>query len=118
MGNRASISFKNGQEESVALFSHWGGKEFQFEAIDYAMRLVKEQNDKKGRISVPLSRYEPSTIMVDFIREYTHNNYGSGRVERDLYIGKDRQDGDNSDNGHIAIDMVKIQEKVGVLVNK
>ena len=35
MGDRVSISFKNGSEESVALFSHWGGLDFVKTAEKY-----------------------------------------------------------------------------------
>jgi hypothetical protein len=99
MGDRASVSFKKGQYESVALFSHWGGQEFQNYARDYAYRLVKECG---GKHCLPLERLEPETIMVDFIRDLTK---GEKRVMSNLYLGRDQNDGDNSDNGHQVIDM-------------
>ena len=40
--------------------------------------------------------------MVDFIRHITQ---GSDRVKSDLYLCKDVQDGDNSDNGHWELDV-------------
>ena len=36
MGDRVSISFKNGDEESVSLFHHWGGVEFPGMALKWA----------------------------------------------------------------------------------
>jgi hypothetical protein len=104
MGDRISISFKNGDEESVALFSHWGGKVFLNEALRYVkqLKMYIEKQDKNG--VYPLSRLEPRTVMVDFIKSLTENM--KGRVDSDLYIGKNGDDGDNSDNGHFIIDLV------------
>ena len=97
MGDRASVSFKKGNEESVALFSHWGGMPFVQTAITYATRL---KDNKVGEVK-PLDRLEPATVMVDFIRHLTRD---MARVDSDLYLGKDANDGDNSDNGHHVID--------------
>jgi len=95
MGNRISISFKNNLDESVVLFSHWDGYD-----------LVKDAKRHLGGIkqsySTPLSRLEPETIMVDFIRELTK---GLDSVDSNYYLGKDEMDGDNSDNGHFTIDV-------------
>jgi hypothetical protein len=96
MGDRVSISFKTGKEESVVLFNHWGGKEFASEALDYAQELMSE---RVGGVE-PLDRFEPNTVMVDFIRHITKL---MPRVESSLYLGKDSNEGDNSDNGHFAI---------------
>ena len=98
MGDRVSISFKNGDDESVTLFSHWGGQEFVEKAKAYARELTAERkaNNQHG----PLDRLEPHTVMVDFIRYVTKDKK---RVESDLYLGKDETEGDNSDNGHHVI---------------
>jgi hypothetical protein len=96
MGDRVSISFKTGKEESVVLFNHWGGKEFASEALDYAQDLM---DIRTGEVE-PLDRFEPNTVMVDFIRHITKT---MARVESSLYLGKDQNDGDNSDNGHFVI---------------
>ena len=93
MGNRVSISFRKNDEESVALFCHWGGMEFVEEAREYVLALKAE---RKGSTQ-PLDRLEPGTVMVDFIREITK---GKDRVTSNLYLGKDERGGDNSDNGH------------------
>jgi hypothetical protein len=102
MGDRISISFKSGKDESVTLFSHWGGMAFYDEAIKYIQDLKHHINSKDSRMSRPLDRLEPCTIMVDFIRHITQN---MKRVESDLYLGKDHNSGDNSDNGHHTIDV-------------
>lgn len=102
MGNRISIQFKNGEDESPVLFSHWGGEEFKQEAEDYVTELKGEIGMKSTNGLSPLDRLEPGTVMVDFIRQTTKD---MKRVESDLYLGKDENDGDNSDNGHHIIEL-------------
>jgi hypothetical protein len=36
MGNRTSISFRKGKEESIVFFDHWGGADFPKMALKYA----------------------------------------------------------------------------------
>lgn len=98
MGNRVSISFKKEGDESVALFSHWGGEEFVEEARLYAKCLKKRPTYKNG--ATPLDRLEPNTVMVDFIRSITKLEQ---EIDSDLYLGRNKDDGDNSDNGHFVI---------------
>jgi len=99
MGNRISLQFQKDNEKSVVLFSHWGGMEFRDEARDYLREL---KGEVKGKQCEPLERLEPNTVMVDFIRHLTKN---MGRVESDLYLAKDENEGDNSDNGHFILDL-------------
>ena len=99
MGNRASVSFKKDDEESVAIFSHWGGEEFQQSAIDYVNNL-KER--KAERNTTPLDRLEPGTVAIDFIRHITKD---LKEVESNLYVEKNKNEGDNSDNGHEVISL-------------
>lgn len=101
MGNRVSISFKRGKEESVPLFSHWGGLEFVEDAKEYAKKLKAKA---KSNFTQPLDRLEPPTVIVDFIRHITK---GMKEVSSDLYLVKDTSEGDNSDNGHFTIDLDK-----------
>ena len=109
MGDRASITFVHGKDESIALFSHWGGMGFVREAKKYARELKKEvtegrsNRDRSYEMSGPLGRLEPNTVMVDFVRWYTKDH--KGRIWSDLYFGKDDNDGDNSDNGNHRIDL-------------
>jgi len=97
MGDRVSISFVKDDWESPTLFSHWGGIEFVEYALQYAIDLVKR---KKGTTVTPLDRLEPQTVLVDFIRHITKNEK---EINSDLYLGRDFNDGDNSDNGHYQI---------------
>lgn len=99
MGDRISIQFVNGKEKSVVLFNHWGGLDFKETAEDYVKTLKTWAN---GKAMEPLQRLEPNTVMIDFIREITKN---MERVTCSLYLGKDEDDGDNSDNGHFEIDL-------------
>ena len=101
MGDRVSISFKNEQEESVALFYHWGGVEFPKVALAYAKEYAKANDGHGYNISTPTTRLEPSTIMVRFIHDIKYND--------SIYLGKDENDGDNSDNGHYIIDLKSLK---------
>jgi hypothetical protein len=98
MGDRVSISFRNKGERSPQLFSHWGGRAFALQALEYAQLLSKERS---GQV-MPLDRLEPQTVMVDFIRYITKH---LDRVESDLYICANQADGDDSDNGPFVIDL-------------
>lgn len=131
MGDRVSISFSNLHEGwtertvSPALFHHWGGMDFVNQAYAYVRELKKEIN---GSFQ-PLDRLEPGTVLVDFLRYYTAevvayqkgSNSGKrkahqkpyyknpNRIYSSLYLGRDENEGDNSDNGHheIRLDEVK-----------
>jgi hypothetical protein len=112
MGDRVSISFVKRGRESVTLFSHWGGRSFVDDAVLYVKELRTEMSkiDRSG--TYPLSRLDPETVMVDFIRDQTK---GLNRVESDLYLGVDSSDGDNSDNGHARIDLETAEPDVAWL---
>ncbi len=99
MGDRVSVSFKNGLMESPPLFSHWGGMGFVETAKAYVQALRREV---AGEETYPLDRLNPYTVMVDFIRFITE---GMERVSSDLYIVSDTSEGDNSDNGHHVIEL-------------
>lgn len=107
MGDRVSISFVNGGEESVALFSHWDGMDFVKQAKKYARELRQRWIDHKKPSVMPLDRMEPHTVMVDFIRWLFHTGYFNTEefIESNYYFGKDSNDGDNSDNGHHQIQL-------------
>lgn len=105
MGDRISISFKNGDDESVALFSHWDGEDFLDKVNEYLnvlKELIETDNDANCTKIMPLGRLEPSTVMVDFIR-YTFLTHGT--IAGNYYLGKDKDDGDNSDNGHYVVNL-------------
>jgi len=100
MGDRVSISFRNGNEQSVVLCSHWGGQQFIKIVESYVEKLIEEVKNKKNL--EPLDRLEPETVMVDFIREITKS---FKRVDSGLYLGKGREEVDDSDNGHFVVDL-------------
>ena len=102
MGDRISIQFANGSEKSVALFSHWDGRSFLKVVNSYLKEYRKTH--KKGAQMMPLDRFEPNTVMLDFIRYLATTNYLPKTIESNYYLGKDEDDGDNSDNGNFVID--------------
>ena len=107
MGDRISIQFGSGKQNSVVLFSHWGGIAFKEEAETYAKSLAECNQKAEGRGVTPLQRLQPNTVMVDFIRHMTE---GMDAVDQDLYLGTDEHDGDNSDNGHFVIDLAALPQ--------
>jgi hypothetical protein len=112
MGDRISISFRNGKEESVALFSHSDGKTF-LEIVDsFLLTLTEVLHIGKHRDFYPLSRLEPQTVMFNFIVYLQEQNGCNGCKfsYSNYYLGKDKTDGDNSDNGHYIIDLNKTTE--------
>jgi hypothetical protein len=118
MGDRVSIRFTNskgstwsGQPDIDApvIFCHWGGISFVEAAAKYALELVEENKElNKGGLN-PLDRLEPRTVTCDFlynIDTYYHVSYDNRhRIEGDIYMGIDENDGDNGDNGHFDIDL-------------
>ena len=119
MGDRVSISFVNeidyingkAREESVPLFNHWGGKDFPQYALNWVKKLKREVNEKKeDNISTPYTRLEPQRVMVLFIADLQKDKQfadytNKKRITHSIYLGKDTNDGDNSDNGHFVIDI-------------
>jgi hypothetical protein len=106
MGDRVSISFRKGRgeqaEESVALFSHWGGIDFVRDVAAYLAELAMTVRERNVNGMRPIDRFEPRTVIVDCIRAMTGDR---DLVSGDLYLGKDATDGDNSDNGHFTFDL-------------
>ena len=125
MGDRVSISFQQKAawyvnkkkeehtDESPALFHHWGGTQFPKFAFDW-FKSIKKKYGKGG--GDPFTRMEPRNLMVQFIahlrdheelRYDSHNRTGTneGLLSYSIYLGKDGNDGDNSDNGHYTIDV-------------
>lgn len=105
MGNRISIAFTKDGDESVALFSHWDGQSLVEEAKNY-IKLLKKFNEEQGSQVFPLNRMEPQTVMVDFMRHLLRKHYDKEmRVTSNYYLGRDGNDGDNSDNGHFKLEL-------------
>ena len=133
MGDRVSVSFKQNvkmynakkqkeqeyREESPALFHHWGGTELPKVAFEW-FKKVKIAASKIGG-SDPFTRLEPRNLMVQLIGTLARekwDQYSLGSIFDDkgarkhdtwmthsMYLGKDSNDGDNSDNGHYTIDV-------------
>jgi len=108
MGDRISISFVNGAVRSPALFSHWRGTSLLDDVELYLNELREEISNLDHPNSLPLDRLEPGTVMVDFIRWMAGRGLAGAsrqRITSDFYLGRDWEDGDNSDNGHVEIDL-------------
>ena len=132
MGDRVSISFRKKEEtyggptekktrleESPALFHHWGGTELPKVAFEWFKKVKTEAKELGG--SDPFTRLEPGNLMVQLIGTLARekwDQYSLGltkdkkRIKKhdtwmthSMYLGKDGQDGDNSDNGHYTIDV-------------
>ena len=104
MGDRISIQYKDCDKDlSIVLFSHWQGMSLKNKAQAHYETVVKPLHDQNG-LSVPLSRMESRTVMVDFIRYLVKENPFKP-VADDLYFGCTPEDGDNSDNGHYILDL-------------
>lgn len=106
MGDRISIQFKNGDDLSVVLFSHWDGMDLVKRANKYIKELEKEVNASvwRGIGPYPLQRYEPGTVMIDFLRSMFKDSPHE-RISGNYYLGATPNDGDNSDNGHHIINL-------------
>ena len=127
MGDRVSLSFQQETEwyvkrkkekhleQSPALFHHWGGTHFPKFAFQW-FKKVKEKYGGKG--GDPFTRMEPRNLMVQLIAHLRNHNdlrydrHYNGEWSTDdellsysIYLGKDSNDGDNSDNGHYTIDV-------------
>ena len=118
MGERVSIQFQKleqygnqdpVQEKSVVLFNHWGGTEFPELAYDWVRGFRENsQREKLDRVSDPISRMDIQIVMVQFIGYlatsgfFKHHRY-EGAISDSLYLGKDENDGDNSNYGNHLI---------------
>jgi len=120
MGDRVSVSFANGDQESIVIFAHWGGMEFANDAKKYVEDLCVELIAAPSTVSRPLDRLEPQTVMVDFVRWCTQNGWITPdvRVESNYYFGADQYAGDNSDNGHFHIDLPAVMARMVDLSTK
>ena len=143
MGDRVSISFKDhDDDESIAIFHHWGGTDFPKVALEWFKAFKKDVNlTAKENFSDPTTRFEARNIMAQFISWLGKNNhyrecigfdknengksvydkplYNEDQISHSLYLGKDKNDGDNSDNGHYVINTRdgKMKDDKGQLIN-
>ena len=108
MGDRISIRFINDNYKSPVLFSHWQGTSLLEDVDVYLTELREEISLLDHPNSQPLDRLEVGTVMVDFIRWLAGRELGGvprKRITSNFYLGEDEDDGDNSDNGHVDIDV-------------
>ena len=143
MGDRVSISFKDhDDDESIVLFHHWGGVDFPKLALEWFKIFKKDINSTaKKNYSNPTTRFGARNIMAQFVGylssrsdmkecmgfekdkkgESLYNKpiYHQENLTHSLYFGKDKNDGDNSDNGHYVINTHddKMQDDRGQLIN-
>ena len=143
MGDRVSISFKdNDGGESISIFHHWGGTEFPKVALEWFKGFKKDINSTaKENSSDPTTRFEARNIMAQFLQWIGKNNhyreisgfekdengkaiydkptYRDEQLSHSIYFGKNKNDGDNSDNGHYVINTHddKMQDDKGQFIN-
>ena len=113
MGDRISISFVfDSEDESVTLFSHWGGRRVLSLVRHFLMELEKSCPPDTFD---PLQRREPNTVMVDFIGWLATNEKLTPLISSHdhYYLGKTDEDGDNSDNGHWVVEL-----KTGAIIER
>ena len=95
MGNRGSIQVVHKQtgEKSVVLFRHWSGDS---EGMIELCRKARKEHIKE-RIAPP----------YDDIREIIARltKISVEELKNSAYLGKDEDDGDNSDNGHFILEV-------------
>ena len=129
MGDRVSISFRDSDgEESPALFHHWGGTNFPESALAWFKAFKgKAEAESKARWSTPINRLEARIMLAQFlsflgkekaernIKTLVYNDgdnptsgvkevlYDDDVLSQSIYMGADKNDGDNSDNGHYVI---------------
>ena len=143
MGDRVSISFKDhDDDESIVLFHHWGGVDFPKLALEWFKGFKKDINSTaKENSSNPTTRFEARNIMAQFVAYLSSRSdmkecmgfekdkkgkslfnkpiYHQFNLTHSLYFGKNKNDGDNSDNGHYVINTHddKMQDDRGQLIN-
>ena len=108
MGDRISIRFINDNWKSPVLFSHWGGTSLLEDVDIYLTELREEISLLDHPSSQPLDRLEVGTVLVDFIRWLAGRELAGvsrQRITSNFYLGTDESDGDNSDNGHVDVDL-------------
>ena len=130
MGDRISVSFSithtyeggnkalqsSWKQESAILSSHWQGIRLVEMALSFVDTLQEKLQEikSKGKVNMmnPLDRFEPDSVMFNFIRSIPSDKDDSydkfakyGLISSDFRIVKSEDDTDNSDNGHYEIDL-------------
>lgn len=102
MGNRCTIQFKTGDETSISFYAHWDGLDLVNEAKEFATRLTEEMPALRMQEgSVPLTRYEPGIVLLNFIAsKFTMWN---GWISRSYNLSAGYQE--QFDAGHHIIEL-------------
>ncbi len=135
MSDTAAVVFRTGTEDagfqtSVAFITQSDGPAFQNLAVLYALQLIsdvvaaKARTDEPGPTSKigdiilargPLGNFEPSTVMVDFIRWYLVEEQSLGdkgdRVDSNYRLdAADGFDATNCENGITTVDLTALSQ--------
>ena len=79
MADSIAISFVDDHNESLAVYFSWGGRWRLVLAHAYLRELREDRSVKDG----PLARLDPGAVLVDFLREVTHD---LERVDGGIYL--------------------------------
>lgn len=104
MGDRGSITVVNSlilEGPQPVLFRHWGGNEASMEKL---VKRLRETLPEETHID-PYTRREPSSCMALLVKLAVETDGYSA------YVGRSREDGDNSDNGHFVLDLADFSLK-------
>jgi hypothetical protein len=103
MGDRTTIQFKNGDELSPCLYGHNSGLGILYEADEF-MEILKTEYALEERVSDPITRREPSAILVMFINRYVKQPEDGG-----YRLTDSTNHYRNNDNGHWIVDLEKMK---------
>jgi len=98
MGDRGSITVKSDQPMPV-LFRHWGGAPESMQELVNKLQTALKPKDEASRISDPYDRRDENACLALLVKLAVEEDGYSA------YLGMDKNDGDNSDNGHYVLDL-------------
>ena len=101
MGDRTSIQFVNDDEKSPVFYEHNGGIALLHE-VDEFLEVLKQNFPLNERCNDPITRREPSAILVMFVAKYVKYQltFSGGYRLRDSDVFYR-----NNDNGHWIINL-------------
>ena len=92
MGDRISVQFKDvGGDNSVVIFSHWGGQEF----LKFSKDFIEDMRSNNS-----LWQRSSGEVAAVFIAQCWKEGH-------EVYVEKDVFSGDNSDNGNYLYNIEK-----------
>ena len=96
MGDRGSITVKSDRPMPV-LFRHWGGAPESMQELVDKLKAALAAKDQGS--NDPYVRRDPESALALLVKLAVDEDGYSA------YLGMDRNDGDNSDNGHYMLDL-------------